>query len=133
VGSFANNFETKILQNIFEAGSLGLDATNVWIALATTASDSTFTEATYGSYARVAMNRTSGSNVFTVSGNSVTNDGTITFPTSSGTANTITHFGIMDAASSGNVILWGEVAPNLIINNGDPVVFAAGQFTATLD
>jgi hypothetical protein len=133
MGSFSNIFETKILQHFFEDASLGLNATNLWIALATAASDSSFTEANYTNYARVALNRTSGSNVFTVSGNSVTNDGTITFPTSGGTANTITHFGIMDASSSGNVILWGEVSPQLIVNSSDTPTFGAGQFTATLD
>ncbi len=133
MGSLSNTFETKILQNLFEAASLGLDATNCWIALATAASDSSFTEATYTSYARVALNRTSGSNVFTVSGNSVTNDATITFPQSGGTANTITHFGICDAASAGNVIFWGEVSPQLIVNSGDTPTFGAGQLTITLD
>jgi hypothetical protein len=133
MGSFSNTFETKILQHLFEDASLGLNATNLWMALATAASDSSFTEATYTNYARVALNRTSGSNVFTVSGNSLTNDGTVSFPQSGGTSNTITHFGICDASSAGNVIFWGEVSPQLIVNTNDTPTFGAGQLTITLD
>jgi hypothetical protein len=60
MGSMTDVFEKKLLDYLFRDASLGLDATNMWIALfTTTPTDSTTgTEVSGGSYARVAVVRT---------------------------------------------------------------------------
>src|SRR5690349_18011687 len=100
--SASNSFETAIL-NLFFANSnfanvgdaTGLrgstTAGNLYIALYTADPGETGTattnEATYTNYARVAVAR-SGSG-WTVSGNSASNAGVVTFPTCGTTGNTI--------------------------------------------
>jgi hypothetical protein len=74
-------------------------------------------EATYTSYARVAVPR-SGSN-WVVTSNSVSPAATISFPTATGGTNTITHFGVGLASTGANLLLYkGTVAPNIAVSSG---------------
>lgn len=78
--------------------------------------DQTTSEATYTSYARVAVAR-NGSN-WSVSANEVTPVAAITFPTCTGGSNTITHFGIGTASSGAGKLLYsGTVTPNIAVAN----------------
>lgn len=81
------------------------------------AGDQTTSEATYTSYARVAVAR-SGSG-FTVTANSVSPAATITFPAGTGGSGTVTHFGVGTASSGAGVLLYsGTVTPNIVTGNG---------------
>lgn len=79
------------------------------------AGDQTTSEATYTSYARVAVARTSGG--WTVTGNSVSPAATIAFPAATGGTNTITHFGVGTSTSGAGVLLYkGAVSPNISVS-----------------
>jgi hypothetical protein len=96
------------------------------------AGDQTTNEATYTSYARVAVARSAGG--WTVSGNAVSNTAAITFPAATGGSNTITHFGIGTASSGAGVLLYkGTVTPNIAVANGITVEFPIGDLDITED
>lgn len=136
-GSATDYFEKKILDYVFRNASMGLDATNVWVGLLTAApSDSAAgTEATGGAYARVAVVRTgAGWNAAAGTSPAVTdNTGAITFPTATASWGTVTHFGIYDAATAGNLLYWADLTASKAIANGDTASFAAGALDITQD
>lgn len=145
--SATNAFETALLNLIFantDAANVG-DATGLrgsstagsyYISLHTadpgeTGNQST-SEATYTSYARVAVVR-SGSG-WTVSGNNASNAAVITFPACTGGTNTITHFGIGSASSStGNLFFKGALTASLAVSTGITPSFAIGDLDINLD
>ena len=97
---------------------------NVYLALYTTnpTVDDTGTEVSGGSYARQALSFAN------ASGGSKTSNTSETF--SSMPACTVTHWGIRDASSGGNMLYWGafdlsielNATDNLPINSGDIVI-----------
>ena len=75
------------------------------------------TEVTGASYARVA---TLTSDWGTPTGGSVANTAAIVFPTASGAyPATVTHFGILDAATSGNLIRWAALTTPRTVASGE--------------
>ncbi|MEQ1727415.1 MAG: hypothetical protein ABL982_03465 [Vicinamibacterales bacterium] len=127
--SKSNTFENDLLLLIFQAttiANLAINATSspltaLFVALHTAdpgeAGDQTTSEATYGSYARVSVARTSGG--WTVTGNSVSPAANIDFPAASSGTNTITHASVGVAASSTSKILYsGTVTPNISVSSG---------------
>lgn len=96
------------------------------------AGDQTTNEATYTSYARVSVARTSGG--WTVSGNTVSNAALITFIAATGGSNTITHFGVGTASSGAGVLLGsGALGASLAVSNGITPEFAVGALTWSED
>lgn len=117
---------------------------NLFFALFTAApSDSGGgTEVTGGSYARVSVARSlanfsgtqgAGTTVASTGTGGVTsNNGVITFPTPTANWGTVTHWGVFDASSAGNLAFQGALTTQRVINNGDgPVTFAAAAFALT--
>jgi hypothetical protein len=96
------------------------------------AGDQTTSEATYTSYARVAVAR-SGSG-WTVTVNTVDNAAAVTFPASTGTDNTITYFGVGTASSGTGVLLYSGVLDTpLAVTTGVTPEFAIGALNVTED
>lgn len=129
--SFSNYAETAVLNHFFKSTSY-TQPTHLYVGLATvtigeTDTGSTVTEADYTSYARVEFD------TWTISGNSVSNNGAITFPQSTGGSNTVTDFFIADASTAGNIIAYGALTTSKSIASGDTPSFASGQLSATLD
>ncbi len=111
-------------------------ATNFYVSLHTAdpgeAGSQTTSEATYTSYARVAVARTSGG--WTVVGNAVSNTAAITFPSCTGGSNTITHFGVGTASSGAGVLLYkGALTASLAVSTGILPVFAVAELDITED
>lgn len=145
--SATNAAETSILQLIFNntawanignAGGLqpSTVAGSFYVSLHTADPGETGTqttsEATYTSYARVAVARSGAG--WTVSGNSATNAATITFPAATGGSNTITHFGIgTDLSGAGNLIFKGALTSSLAVSSGITPSFSASNLTVTAD
>src|SRR6185436_19815862 len=136
--------ENKIIDHIFRNRSYSVPTT-IYIGLLTAApSDAgAGTEVSGGSYARVQVgpsdvtwNATQGgtSGASSGTGGQTANASTITFPTPSGDWGHVTHFGIYDASTSGNLLYWAALTNAKDINNGDPApTFAAGALTVTED
>ena len=93
----------------------------------------TSSEATYTSYARVAVVRSTAG--WTVAGNTnITNAAAINFPACTGGSSTVTYFGIGFASSgTGNLQFSGALSSSLAITNGITPSFAIGQLTITID
>lgn len=87
------------------------------------------TECSGGSYARVNANTLFGA----ASGTTMSNDGAITFPTATGSWGTVTHFGIFDASTAGNLLIWGALGTSKAVGSGDTASFATGELDITLD
>lgn len=142
--SKGNTFENDFLKLIFNATAIANIAdnaassplTNLYVSLHTAdpgeGGDQTTSEATYTSYARVAVARTSGG--WTVTANAVSNTAAITFPTATGGTNTITHFAVGTASSStGKVLYKGALTSSLSVSNGIAPEYAAGELDITED
>lgn len=108
IANIADNAVTAPLTNLFVAahtadpGEAGTQATN---------------EATYTSYARVSVARTSGG--WTVTTNSVSPVATISWPACTAGTNTLTHFSVGVATSGASKILYsGTITPNISVSTG---------------
>src|SRR5215207_9728491 len=92
------------------------------------------TEVTGGSYARVDLppldaNWTGASSTDGATDNAVA----ITFPTPTANWGIVVAFGIFDATTSDNLLVWGPITPNKTVNNGDPAPsFAIGALDVTI-
>lgn len=61
------------------------------------------------------------------------NNGTITFPAPTGSWGVVTHFGVWDASTSGNLLVFGALGASKTINGGDAAPsFAAAALTVTI-
>lgn len=140
----SNAFETDILELFFNGTAIAdlaeddtsSPATSLYVSLHTAdpgeAGDQTTNEATYTSYARVAVTR-DGAN-WSVSGDTVSNVAAIEFPVSTGTDNTITHVGVGTASSgSGYLMYKGALGSSKLIESGDTPRFLAGDLDITED
>lgn len=144
VFSASNACETDILELIFNAtawpnvadNAASSPYTNLYVGLHTAdpgeAGNQTTSEATYTSYARVAVAR-SGSG-WTVSGNSAVNASAVTFPAATGGSNTITYFSIGGASSgTGYLFFSGALSASLAVSSGITPSFSSSQCSTTAD
>lgn len=128
-------FNATTFDNIAENDSSS-PLTNLYVSLHTSDPGETgnqeTNEATYTSYARVAVARTSGG--WTVSGNEAVNAADIVFPEATGGSNTITHFAIGESLTgAGDVYYSGELTSPLAVSTGIEPQFAAGDLSVTED
>ncbi len=137
--------ENKFLDFLLRAQTFTAP-TSVWVALLTAApSDSGGgTEVSGGSYARVqvtsalanwAGTQSAGSTAAsTGTGGQTSNNAAITFPAPTANWGSVTHFGLYDAATTGNLLYWAALTTAKTVNNGDASPsFAAGSLTITED
>lgn len=129
MAGFTTFLQQEVLDHIFGNGAY--TAPTVYIGLFTAAPTDAGggTEVSGSNYARVDASALFGA----ASGTAIANDGAITFPTASGSWGTITHFGVFDAVSAGNLLIWGAITPNKAIGSGDTASFATGELDVTLD
>jgi hypothetical protein len=60
------------------------------------------------------------------------NTGLVSFTASGGNYGTVTHVGIFDASTSGNLLWWGAMTASRTINDGDTLEFAIGAVDLTM-
>lgn len=133
--SKGDTFENDFLKLVFNATAIGNLAdnasasplTNLYVSLHYAdpgeTGNQTSNEASYGSYQRVAVARTSGSTGWNVTNNSVSPGSTISFPAAtsgSGTGNDVmTHFAVGTASSStGKILYSGSISPTIAVSSG---------------
>ena len=114
--SLTNAFETHTLQYLLTTDSV-TRPTSWYIGLFTsdpTDTGSAGTEVSTGTgYARTAV-------TFTVSGDTASNSAAVEFPAASGgNWGTISHIGVMDASTGGNMIVHSALDTAKAINDGD--------------
>ncbi len=133
-GSLSDYAEKKVQDLILGGVAFTAPATNV--ALFTVAPSDTGggTEVTGGGYLRVTVtNNTTNWPAATGATAAKSNGTVITFPTASASWGTVVAFGIIDAASAGNLLWWGDLTTSKAIASGDTASFAVGSLSTSLD
>jgi hypothetical protein len=128
--SMSDYAEAKVLDHM--SGKTSFTMPTVYVGLYTAAPSDAGggTEVTGGSYARKS---TAGSDWAAAASGSTSNAAIITFVTASGSWGTVTHFGLFDASTAGNLLEWAALTTSKTISNGDVASFPIGNLVRTLD
>ena len=127
--SFSNTTETLVLNWLLTAGS-ATRPTAWYLALFTSNPDED------GSGTEVSTSGTAyarQSAAFTVSGNTASNSAAIEFPTATASYGTVSHVGVYDASTGGNLIAYAALSTSKAIDTGDVLRVPAGDLDITLD
>ncbi len=135
MAAFTNYAEEQIIARMFRGDTSAFPATwYVGLLTAAPGEASAGTEVSGGSYARVAVANASAAWAAVSGGNGTTsNVAAVTFPTPTAGWLTATHFGIYDAATAGNLWVYGALGTSKTINTGDAPSFQAGTLTVQVD
>jgi hypothetical protein len=134
MAAMSDYLEVEIRKHIFRTGSFTKPSA-LYVALYTAApSDSGGgTEVSGGSYARVQRDPLDANWTGASSTDGLTdNAAAITFPTATGSWGTVTHVGILDASSGGNLLFHGALTASKTVASGDTFSFAIGALDVTL-
>ena len=126
--SFSNFLETEILDHVF-AGAAYTAPSTKYLALFTAIADGeagSVTEISGNAYARQTV-------AFTTSGNTTSNNAAVEFPTATGNWGTVTHVGVYDASSSGNLMAYATLSASKTIETGDVFRVPSGDLDITLN
>ena len=127
--SFSNTTETLVLNWLLTAGS-ATRPTAWYLALFTSNPDEdgsgTEVSTSGTAYARQTA-------AFTVSGNTASNSAAIEFPTATASYGTVSHVGVYDASTGGNLIAYAALSTSKAIDTGDVLRVPAGDLDITLD
>jgi len=127
--------EGQLINHIFRTGSF-TKPTTLAVALFTAAPSDAGggTEVTGGSYARVAVAPGDANWSAPSAGNGTTdNVGTVTFPQATADWGLATHWGVFDATSAGNLLVWAPLTASRNITTGATPSFGAGALTVQMD
>ena len=129
MAGFTTFLQQELLDHI--GGNGGYTAPTPYVGLFTAAPSDAGggTEVTGGSYARVNANTSFGA----ASGTTMSNDAAITFTTATASWGTVTHFGIFDASTAGNLLIWAALGTSQAVGSDNTASFAIGELDITLD
>lgn len=130
--SFSNDLEAKTLRH-FLGGQTQTSPASLFVALYVsdpTESD-TGTEVNGSGYVRQAVSFGS----ITTSGSKsvISNSNAVTFPQAGGNWGTVTHLGIRDGATGGNLLVYMPLPISKAIGGGDRMEFPIGSITIAID
>lgn len=125
--SFSNYLETKVLDHVFAGVAYTAPATK-YVALYTAAPGETGggTEVSGTSYARQTV-------AFTTSGDTTSNNAAVEFPTAGSAWGTVTHVGVFDASTGGNLLCYAALSSSKTIDSGDVFRIPSGDLDITLN
>ena len=133
MASFSNYLENALLNRVFNGATLTLPST-LYIGLFTAAPTDAGggTEVSGNNYARLAV-PADATNFPTATSGTIQNALTLTFAIPSGNWGTVTHIGIFDAATAGNLLMWSALGSPRVITSSADVRLNQNQLTITLD
>ena len=146
MAAMSNYLENKLVDHLFRGVALAYTApTTLYVALYTnvTAPNDAGggTEITGNSYARAIVNSAPGAwkntqadgttNASTGTTGVTSNNNIISFPSPTGAWGTVTHFGILNAASGGDLLFHGALTVPQIVNTANTVSFSVGSLQIT--
>ena len=135
--SKGNTFENDVIKLVVLGTAFSWNANgSVYVGLHTAdpgeAGNQTTSEATYGSYARVAVARTAGG--WTVAGNQASNAGIVTFPQATSGSSTVTHVSVGTGASGvGQLLYSAALSSSLAVASPIQPNFPIGSLVITED
>lgn len=126
MADFSDFLENELLDHVFRNSAYTPPAA-VYLGLYTAAPSDAGggTEVSTGGYARQAI--TFGA----AAAGAIANTGAVAFTASGANFGTITHVGVFDASSAGNLLAWKAIS-SVIINDGDTLNFPIGDIDITL-
>ena len=126
--SFSDNAETLVLNWVFTSSS-ATRPTAWYLALFTTdptdADTGTEVSTSGTAYARESV-------TFTVSGDTASNTAAVEFATATASYGTVSHVGVYDAVTGGNLIAHAALSTAKTIDTGDVLRLPAGELDITL-
>ena len=127
MAELSNYLENKLLDHVLRATSY-TSPTTVYLGLYTSdpGDDNSGTECTGGAYVRQVLS------VTTASEGVVTSSADVTFPQATDSWGTISHIGLLDAVTSGNLLMHTPLTTSKAIDTGDIFKIATGSLTAQL-
>ena len=125
--SFTNFLETEILDHVF-AGAAYTAPSTLYLGLFTAAPGEAGggTELSGSAYVRKAI-------AFTTSGDTTSNNAAVEFPTATGSWGTVTHIGVFDALTSGNLMVYATLTASKTVASGDVFRVPSGDLDITLN
>lgn len=145
MAALSDYLENKLIDFLLRGQAFAAPATT-YVALLTAApSDASGgTEVSGGAYARVAITSSmanwagtqAAASTVASSGTSGTtsNNAAVTFPAPTANWGVVTHFGVYDAATGGNLLFWAALTSSKTVSSGDAAPsFAAGSLTFQID
>lgn len=155
MAAFSDFAENKIIDWLLRGQAIGVTGasaaagtgpTSTFVALLTAAPSDTGggTEVTGGSYARVTVasslanwagtQAAASTTASTGTSGTTSNNGAITFPAPTANWGVVTHIGVYDASTAGNLLFYAPLTVSKTINNGDAAPsFAAAALTFQID
>lgn len=134
--SASDYLEGKIIDHLFRTASFTKPtvlAVALFTAAPTDAGGGTEVSTSGTGYARQTLNPSDSNWAAPVSGNGVTsNSSAINFGTATASWGTVTHFGIYDATSGGNLLFWDALSASKTIGSSDSFQIPSGQLTITV-
>lgn len=142
--ALSDYLENKLVDHVFR-GQAYTAPTTIYVALFTSAcSDSAAgTEVSGGNYARPGIvsslanwagtQAAASTTASSGTGGTTSNNGVVTFATPSASWGTVTHTGLMDAVTAGNLLVCTALTTSKTINSGDTITFPAASFTNQID
>ena len=131
--SLSNDAEVKVLNHIFRNAEAVYTPGAQYVGLFTAVADGeagSVTEVSGNNYARVLSSDKFGG----AASGAIATDTDITFPTATGGSwGEVTHIGIYDASSGGNLVAYGTLTVAKTITDGDTFVITSGNLTITLN
>jgi hypothetical protein len=128
MSAMSNYLENEILDHILGTGSYTMPSA-VYIGLSTGSfgDGNTGTELTGSGYARVAATFNAAAS------GTADNASAIQFAAATGSWGSVSHFGVFDAASSGNLLIHGAFSTAKTIASGDILKIDAGDLDISAD
>jgi hypothetical protein len=126
MSAMSDYLENEILDHILGTGAYTMPTT-VYVGLSTGSfnDDNSGTELSGSGYARQTA-------AFSAAASGTTsNSAAIEFPAATGSWGTVSHFGIFDALSSGNLLIHGAFSASKSVTTGDILRISAGDLDIT--
>jgi hypothetical protein len=127
--SLSNTFETNVLTWLLTGDAV--TRPSAWYVALFTSNPDEDASGTEVSTSGTAYARQSVS--FSVSGNTASNTAAIEFPTATASYGTVTHVGVFDASTAGNLIAYAALTTSKAIDTGDVLRINSAELDVTLD
>lgn len=128
MSAMSDYLENEILDHILGTGAYTAPST-VYIGLSTASfsDDNSGTELSGSGYARQSATFNAAAS------GTADNSAAIEFPAATGSWGTVSHFGVFDAASAGNLLIHGAFTTAKTIETGDILKISAGDLDISAD
>ena len=126
MSALSDYLENEVLDHILGTGAYTMPS-SVYVGLSTASfnDDNSGTELSGSGYTRKVA-------TFAVATSGTTsNNAAVEFPAATGSWGTVSHFGLFDAATSGNLLIHGAFSVSKTVSSGDILKIAVGDLDIT--